>query len=99
MFNYLSFFQVNILKTTFHNTCCNLDCKATHPSDNNGCFVISSFFTFSDEEALKLIEKDSTKTGGRKKSGSNWQEKDMGSILCPNSRCTAFGPNTCKEAQ
>ncbi|XP_068714789.1 intraflagellar transport protein 122 homolog isoform X2 [Montipora foliosa] len=34
----------------------------------------------SDEEALKLIEKDSTKTGGRKKSGSNWQEKDMGNF-------------------
>ncbi|KAK2571400.1 Intraflagellar transport protein 122-like protein [Acropora cervicornis] len=35
----------------------------------------------SDEEALKLIEKDSAKSGSRKKNSSTWQERDMGSIL------------------
>lgn len=38
-------------------------------------------FCVSDEEALKLIEKDSSKSGSRKKSSSTWQERDMGSIL------------------
>lgn len=45
-------------------------------------FILSdSFFCFSDEEALKLIEKDSAKSGSRKKDSSTWQERDMGSIL------------------
>lgn len=38
-------------------------------------------FCVSDEEALKLIEKDSAKSGSRKKNSSTWQERDMGSIL------------------
>lgn len=38
-------------------------------------------FCVSDEEALKLIEKDSAKSGSRKKDSSTWQERDMGSIL------------------
>ena len=35
---------------------------------------------FSDEEALKLIAIDSLRSQ-KKKRGSNWQERDMGSIL------------------
>ena len=37
-------------------------------------------FFFSDEEALKLIAIDSLRSQ-KKKRGSNWQERDMGSIL------------------
>ena len=47
-------------------------------------------FFLSDEEALKLIEMDTARSGGKKR-GSNWQERDMGSILYTKDRKFAGG--------